>query len=188
MFQKRDNFGWAIEDSRPTSEVSLLLDDESGSADDESGSADDESGSADDESGSADDESGSADDESGSADDESGSAVVEFVALALPLFVPALIFFMAISTTAKSEMESKMISRQAIHAFLGGDSESQAHARVSLLINEYRKLKGDFYQNLDYQIRCSEYPCLTPNGLVEVSVWSGTDHHSVARGYVDKWR
>ena len=80
--------------------------------------------------------------------EESGSAIVEFLTVALPLFLPALIFFMAMSNTAKREIETIMIARQALHAFLEADSDSQGYSRVNLLIREYKNLGGALYKEL----------------------------------------
>ncbi|MEY2841448.1 MAG: hypothetical protein RLY74_589, partial [Actinomycetota bacterium] len=55
--------------------------------------------------------------------DESGSATAEFVLLALPLFLPALLFFISISNSARSEMEASFLARQAVSAFTSGEND-----------------------------------------------------------------
>lgn len=119
--------------------------------------------------------------------EESGSAVVEFVVVALPLFIPALIFFMGMTNAAKDQMESTLIARQALHAFLSSKNDLQANLRVSTLIQEYKKVGGEKYAELSYRVECSTLPCLTPNGVVEISIRNSSTRDSVARGYVDKW-
>jgi hypothetical protein len=120
--------------------------------------------------------------------EESGSAIVEFLTVALPLFLPALIFFMAMSNTAKREIETIMIARQALHAFLEADSDSQGYSRVNLLIREYKNLGGALYEELDYEISCSKTPCLTAEGIVEILIENGGKNEAIARGYADKWQ
>jgi hypothetical protein len=120
--------------------------------------------------------------------EESGSAIVEFLTVALPLFLPALIFFMAMSNTAKREIETIMIARQALHAFLEADSDSQGYSRVNLLIREYKNLGGALYEELDYEISCSKTPCLTAEGIVEILIENGAKNEATARGYADKWQ
>ncbi len=118
--------------------------------------------------------------------EESGSAIVEFLTVALPLFLPALIFFMAMSNTAKREIETIMIARQALHAFLEADSDSQGYSRVNLLIREYKNLGGALYEELDYEISCSKTPCLTAEGIVEILIENGAKNEATARGYAEK--
>lgn len=120
--------------------------------------------------------------------EESGSAIVEFLTVALPLFLPALIFFMAMSDNAKREIETIMIARQALHAFLEADSDSQGYSRVNLLIREYKNLGGALYEGLDYEISCSKTPCLTAEGIVEILIANGEKSEATARGYADKWK
>ena len=50
--------------------------------------------------------------------DERGSATSEFILIALPLFVPALLFFVAISQVSRAEMEASMLAREALKAFV----------------------------------------------------------------------
>lgn len=139
--------------------------------------------------------------------DQLGSATGEFVLVALPLFLPALLFFLAMSHISRSEMESSFIAREAVRAFTTGSDDQAAHARVKALLGEYNK------SNLSYRVVCSTQPCISPGAEVELSVFElqggelysensmsagfsggskGTNLErtivATARGFVDKWQ
>lgn len=74
------------------------------------------------------------------SEEQRGSATSEFVLLALPLFVPALIFFVSISQVSRAEMEGSMLAREALKAFTTGQDDREGHLRVRLLLNQYGEL------------------------------------------------
>ena len=123
-------------------------------------------------------------------DDQRGSAASEFVLLALPLFVPALIFFLSISQISRAEMESSMLAREALKAFVTGDNDAEGHLRVRLLLKQYNEISASQSMSndlevqstsnpnsarvggIDYSIRCSSSPCIVPGSEVELSLFA----------------
>jgi len=109
--------------------------------------------------------------------DESGSAVAEFVLLALPLFIPALLFFISLSNSINSEMESSMLAREAVTTFVSGLDDGQAHAKTRLLLNEYEKLSAKLSssnpgsERINYLVRCEATPCITPGAAVNLTLY-----------------
>lgn len=115
--------------------------------------------------------------------DESGSAVAEFVLLALPLFLPALLFFIALSNSINSEMEVSMLARQSVSAFVSGENDNEAHARTRLLLNEYERLNNQVFGNstseqISYFVDCEANPCITPGARVRLTLYL---NHSVEK-------
>lgn len=127
--------------------------------------------------------------------DERGSATTEFVLLALPLFLPALLFFLSLSNSANSEMEASFLARQAVNTFVGGKNDLEAHIRVDALLKEFQKNEMADKSNegiIKYSIRCSDFPCITRGGEVELTLQiedsaNNTSSTSIARSTVDKW-
>ena len=127
--------------------------------------------------------------------DERGSATTEFVLLALPLFLPALLFFLSLSNSANSEMEVSFLARQAVNAFVGGKNDLEAHIRVDALLKEFQKNEMADKSNegiIKYSIHCSDFPCITRGGEVELTLQiedsaNNTSSTSIARSTVDKW-
>lgn len=97
--------------------------------------------------------------------DERGSATGEFVLIALPLFLPALFFFLSMSNLASSEMEVSFIAREAARAFTTGNDDEEAHSRVRLLLSAYER------EGFSYSVNCSHQPCITPGAGVELTLF-----------------
>lgn len=133
---------------------------------------------------------------SGSRDEE-GSAVAEFVLIATPLFIPALLFFLAMHSTATQEMNISHLARQAVRAFVTAESLQLGHQRVKFILDRYSELEFETSQSTSgkghlrsesgqsesessqrkrhygftYNISCSAEKCLTPGSLVEIKLY-----------------
>ena len=133
---------------------------------------------------------------SGSRDEE-GSAVAEFVLIATPLFIPALLFFVAMQSTATQEMNISHLARQAVRAFVTAESLQLGHQRVKFILDRYSELEFENSQSTSgkghlrtesgqsasessqrkrhygftYNISCSAEKCLTPGSLVEIKLY-----------------
>jgi len=142
--------------------------------------------------------------------DESGSAIAEFVLIATPVFISALIFFSSMQQSAKEEMTVSTLARQSLRAFITADDLSQGHQRIRFILNQFRQLENqgrssdDLRSGFTYNISCQSQGCLKPGSLVELSLYRSFEIEvpdsdqmarvesrkaaAVARGYVDKWR
>lgn len=122
--------------------------------------------------------------------DERGSANSEFILIALPLFLPALLFFLSISQVSRAEMEASMLAREAIKAFVSSENDAEAHLRTRLLLDQYSQLvasgrntSSSFNSLSDqYSISCSTYPCIQPGAQVELTLFSFIDVESEISG------
>jgi hypothetical protein len=129
---------------------------------------------------------------------ERGSAISEFVLIATPLFLPALLFFNAMNNTAKEEMNTSMLARQAVRAFVTAPDLMTGHQRVKIILDQYAKLEGtrgvggtagtagsgslgDLENSgsltsptryeFTYNIKCYAEKCLEPGSLVELELY-----------------
>lgn len=137
---------------------------------------------------------------------ENGSAVVEFVLIATPLFIPAILFFNAMHASSTEEMNVSNIARQAVRAFATAPDLYIGHQRVKYILDQFSEIEtqrdfgsGKRY-DFTYNISCGAEKCLTPGSLVELELFrkviavQGLDSskerksRAVARTYVDKWR
>lgn len=144
----------------------------------------------------------------GESADQSGSAIAEFILLAIPLFIPVLIFFLYFNKSAVAQIDSEMLARQVLAAFVTGEDDNHGYMRAKTVISEYQR-KYSHYQLLNFEVTCASDPCLTPGSSVvvriqgaisteslkrnESSLMSVSSHElpktlSIARGYVDRWR
>lgn len=136
-------------------------------------------------------------------DSESGSAVLEFILVATPLFIPALLFFMSMQQVANQEMQVENLARQALRAFTTAESVAQGHQRINFVLDRYSEMessngKSRSSDKFTYNISCGGQKCLTPGSTVKIELYRavsaqlGDDNSrkvaASAVGVVDKWR
>jgi len=129
--------------------------------------------------------------------DEEGSASVEFVLLALPLFIPIFIFLNQFSTLSSQEMSLQTHARESVRAFIESSSDQSGGALVNQVITlggAKLGLKSEEISEIKSEITCSTRPCHLPNGRVRITLTMdavGNDGRSVeatAQQYFSPWR
>lgn len=128
--------------------------------------------------------------------DEEGSAIVEFIVFALPLFVPLVIYLTSINQGAQIQYEARNYARQIARVYVTSPSQDLVAPRIKAVTQLFES--STFASNkIDssprIEIHCSQNPCLTPNGKVEVKVflvssYLGTSAVATALQTVDAWR
>jgi len=110
-------------------------------------------------------------------DDENGSAIAEFVMIATPLFIPAILFFNALHGVATDEINVSYLARQAIRAFATAPDLETGHRRVKFVLDKYSEIEaagkseGGKRYGFTYNISCGSEKCLTPGSLVEIQLF-----------------
>jgi Flp pilus assembly protein TadG len=128
--------------------------------------------------------------------DESGSAVIEFIILALPLFVPMAIYLTSINQGSNIQYEARIFSREVARVYVTTNDEADVAPRIAELTQSYAErifLPAKIDINPDVSVTCSEQPCLTPGVRIKVDVTlrsndGKTSAHSSATQIVDSWR
>lgn len=128
--------------------------------------------------------------------DESGSAIIEFIILALPLFVPMAIYLTSINQSSNIQYEARIFSREIARVYVTTNDEADVAPRIAELTQNYAErifLPARIDINPDVNITCSEQPCLTPGARIKVDVTlrsqdGKTSAHSSAIQIVDSWR
>jgi hypothetical protein len=105
--------------------------------------------------------------------DESGSAVLEFVALALPLFVPVIIFLSQFATSSNDEFIVRTLARETVRAYIlsSNDLVAAYNAQKTMEIGA-RELGLDPKRlgDLNLAIDCAGIFCISPENKVEVTI------------------
>ena len=104
---------------------------------------------------------------------EEGSAITEFVLIATPLFIPALLFFMALQNTARQEISVENLARQTVRAFVTAETVSLGHQRIAYILDQYSELesKNGEVARFTYNISCGSKKCLTPGSRVRIDLY-----------------
>ena len=105
--------------------------------------------------------------------DEFGGASVEFVLLAIPLFLPILLFLSQFSSLSYSELTTRALVRESLRAYVTSDSQFEASARAQLTLRSSAKAMGLTpieIDSLDLQFECSKTPCLSPESRIRATL------------------
>lgn len=100
---------------------------------------------------------------------ESGSANVEFVLLAIPLFIPILFFLNQFSILSSAELVARSLARESLRAYVTADNPFIAMNRANQVLLRAAKISGltnAEIEALDLEFECSKIPCLTPGGRI----------------------
>jgi Flp pilus assembly protein TadG len=105
--------------------------------------------------------------------DESGSAVVEFVALALPLFIPVIIFLSQFASLSNDEFIVRTLARESVRAYIlsANDLSATLNARNTMKTGARELgLKEERIKDLNFTVDCAGLLCITPDNKVEITI------------------
>jgi hypothetical protein len=104
---------------------------------------------------------------------DSGSAIVEFVALAIPLFIPIFIYLNHFSSVSVNEEIARSMAREVLRVYVISEDESAARNlsgdAMNLLAQQW-KLSNSEIASLQTQMECTHFPCLSANGRIKLTI------------------
>jgi Flp pilus assembly protein TadG len=127
---------------------------------------------------------------------EEGGASVEFVLLAIPLFIPIFIFLGQFSAVSSHEMVMQTLARESLRSYIESSNDESGEALIREVIEVGGKNLGLSQQEIgaiDVDLKCSKNPCHQPNGRVRItltmdgSVTHGRTVNSAAQEYFSPW-
>ena len=127
---------------------------------------------------------------------ENGSASVEFVALAIPLFIPILIFLNNFSELSGTEILARNLVRESLRAYVTSDNPLFANFRAEETLRIAARESGltsDQISSMNLSFTCSQSPCLSPGGRVQATLkmrMSRQSREVIAQAleYVSPWQ
>ena len=136
-------------------------------------------------------------------DNDSGSATLEFIVLALPLFLPLFIFLSQINQTSNGQALVENFAKQAARAYATAPSEEIGLMRINQIktvfeSNNFQSISSDLNLNqngsktFNFSLDCESSPCLTPDKRITLSASfnsAANERFSASvTEIVDKWR
>lgn len=127
---------------------------------------------------------------------DSGAASVEFVILAIPLFLPIFIYLAQFAELSNSEIKARSLIRQVVRAYVASESSESAQSRANIVL-DYGAVRMGFSSSEITSMRltfsCAADPCLTPGARVRgnLTLASLRSHRVVevsAEEYVSPWQ
>ena len=127
---------------------------------------------------------------------QSGSAAVEFVILAIPLFLPIIIYLTQFAEVSNAETKARSLIREVVRAYVSSENIDTARQSANLVLNfgaQKMGFKGDEIAGMNLEFSCSSNDCLTPGGRVrgdlEFDLPLTHRHvHVSAQEYVSPWQ
>ncbi|MFA5918630.1 MAG: hypothetical protein WC800_03720 [Candidatus Nanopelagicaceae bacterium] len=127
---------------------------------------------------------------------QSGSAAVEFVILAIPLFLPIIIYLSQFAEVSNAETNARSLVREVVRAYVSSESLSEAQANSSLVLHYGAKKLGfnsEEIASMKIAFLCSSSSCLAPGSRVrsDLELDLSTSHRRVrvsAQEYVSPWQ
>ena len=111
---------------------------------------------------------------------DSGSAIVEFVALAIPLFIPIFIYLNHFSSVSVNEEIARSMAREVLRVYVLSEDEAAARNlsgnAMNLLARQW-KLTDFEAASMRTHMDCTHTPCLSANGRIKLTI-SFTDEQT----------
>jgi hypothetical protein len=104
---------------------------------------------------------------------EDGGAIVEFVALAIPLFIPIFIYLNSFSSVSANEEIAQSMAREVLRVYVISESDGagqELSGRAAQLLARQWKLSDSERATLRTTMDCSHFPCLTANGRIKLTL------------------
>ena len=105
--------------------------------------------------------------------DESGSAIVEFVALAIPLFIPVFIYLNSFASVSGNEAVIRVMAREGVRAYAASDSDYSGRIvseQAIDLIAQHLGLTPKDIETINVNFECSRLPCLSANSRIRLTI------------------
>ena len=111
---------------------------------------------------------------------ETGSATVEFVALAIPLFIPIFIYLNHFSSVSVNEEIARSMAREVLRVYVISENDDAARnlsGKATQLLARQWNLTESEIASLRTHMDCSRFPCLTADGRIKLTI-SFTDEET----------
>jgi len=119
-----------------------------------------------------------------------GSASIEFVLLALPLFIPLILFANTWSQASSAQEQLRTLAREAARAFVTSSNDRVAFEVSHSVIYQGAQILGikNARNEISMEVECSAQPCISPDSRVVVTVRIPARNIAVsAIEYVTPW-
>ena len=134
--------------------------------------------------------------ESTSDTKDKGSAVVEFVILAIPLFLPIIIYITQFADVSAIEINSRNLVREVVRAYATSEDLGDAQSRANTMLHFGAERMGfteEEISSMTLSFSCSSHRCLTAGESVSarLHVTSSQTHRAIdvsAQEYVSPWQ
>ena len=104
---------------------------------------------------------------------DDGGAIVEFVALAIPLFIPIFLYLNSFSSISGNEVIARSMAREVLRVYVISENDGAARnlsSSATQLLARQWNLSASEISTLRTHMDCSQSPCLTANGRIKLTI------------------
>ena len=104
---------------------------------------------------------------------EDGGAIVEFVALAIPLFIPIFLYLNTFSSISANEVIARSMVREVLRVYVISENDGAARnlsSDATNLLARQWSLSPSEIATLRTRLDCSQVPCLSANGRIKLTI------------------
>jgi len=124
--------------------------------------------------------------------DEEGSAVLEFVTLALPLFIPLFIYLNQYASTSDAQASLRTLGREMARGFVTSENDAVADRVTFEIFSKGAEVLGFDEElatgSLTYFYDCKNQPCISPNNEIVITIESKKSKTTISTvEFVSPW-
>ena len=109
-----------------------------------------------------------------------GSATIEFVALAIPLFIPVFIYLNHFYSVSANEEIARSMAREILRVYVISENDDAAQdlsGKATQMLARQWHLTDAEIATLRTRMDCTRFPCLTADGRIKLTI-SFTDEQT----------
>jgi Flp pilus assembly protein TadG len=104
---------------------------------------------------------------------EEGSAAVEFVLLAIPFFIPIILFMSSFADVSDKESIARTLARESIRGFVLSREDLSAHSTAHKIAAQGATALGldaREVSSMRVSIQCETWPCISPRNRISLTI------------------
>lgn len=123
---------------------------------------------------------------------EEGNAVIEFVILALPLFIPLFLYLSQYSTISDHQSSLRTLGREMARGFVSSENDEVARRVTNEIFLKGSEVLGLAREvssgSLSYTFECKSRPCISPDNEIVITINSAISKISISTvEFVSPW-
>ena len=126
--------------------------------------------------------------------EERGSASIEFVMLAIPLFLPIFIYLNQFASVSWGEESAQVLARESLHGYVQTKSDESGRiiaGQVIAVIGVKMGLSSNEINSITMNIECSKRPCISAYSVIRNEIRmrldSGRFVSAIAQEHLSPW-
>ena len=126
--------------------------------------------------------------------EERGSASVEFVMLAIPLFLPIFIYLTQFASLTWGEESAQVLARESLRGYVQTSSDANGRivaGQVIAVVGAKMGLSPKEIDSISISIECSKSPCISASSTIRneirIHLDSGRIVSAIAQEHLSPW-